>query len=411
MSDEREVQLPACFAHFPGAVLQLSATGVVLESNGHLERELGREIRGHPFLDVLDAESSCGKWDRILSLATRGAREGDVVWELILRDRNTLLEPRPFSVMWDAPEERFWLLEHRPDPRLDDLRERATSINSELVNAQRALVKERGRLARALEELEEQYGKVEQLARTVQEQNEELERSNQALDEFAHAVSHDLKAPLRSISRYAEWIEEDGFERLGEDSRAHLKRLRDRAERMRTMIEGVLAYARAGREHAQPETVEVGALLREVVELLDPPEEIRVEIEPAMPTLVTERAPLRQVFLNLIGNAVRYARTSDAPRVRVEVREAGEFVEFSVKDNGPGIAPRLQTKIWTLFHTLEPEEKAEGTGIGLALVRKLVETHGGRVWVESDLGAGAAFHFQWPASTMAMRMRPQESDE
>jgi signal transduction histidine kinase len=411
MSAEQEVRLPACFARFPGAALQLSTTGVVLESNGRLERELGREIRGHSFLDVLDAESSQGKLDRILSLARRGTGEGDVIWELILRDRDTLLEPRPFSVMWDAPEERFWLLEHRPDPRLDDLREQATSINSELVNAQRALVKERGRLARALEELEEQYRKAEQLTRTVQEQNEELERSNQALDEFAHAVSHDLKAPLRSISRYAEWLEEDASERLSEDGRSHLARLRDRAERMRMMIEGVLAYARAGREHAPPETVEVGALLRDVVELLDPPEEVRVEIGPAMPTLVTERAPLRQVLLNLIGNAVRYARTSDAPRVRVGARDAGEFYEFSVEDNGPGIAPRLQTKIWTLFHTLEPEERAQGTGIGLALVRKLVETHGGRVWVESEVGAGATFHFQWPASTTSVQMHPQESDE
>jgi signal transduction histidine kinase len=411
MSAEREEHLPACFAHFPGAVLQLSAAGVVLASNGRLERELGREIVGHSFLDLLDAESSRGKWDRMRSLAARGADEGDAVWELILRDRDTLLEPRPFSVMWDAPARRFWLLEHRPDPRLDDLREKATSINSELVNVQRALVKERGRLARALEELEEQYRKAEQLTRTVQAQNEELERSNQALDEFAHAVSHDLKAPLRSISRYAAWLEEGAAGRLGEEGRAQLARLRDRAERMRTMIDGVLAYARAGREHARPETVEVGALLREVLELLDPPEEVRVEVGSAMPTLVTERAALRQVFLNLIGNAIRYARRSDAPRVRVEAREAGGLHEFRVEDNGPGIAPRLQARIWALFHTLEPEERAEGTGIGLALVRKLVEAHGGRAWVESEVGAGATFHFQWPGSTTTVQMRPEESDE
>lgn len=387
--------LPACFRRFPGVVLQLSAEGIVVESNGLLERELGRELLGRSFVEVLDPGSSQRKWSRLLALASEGADEADVVWELILSGRDTLPEPRPFSVLWDADARRFWLLEHRPDPRLDRLHDQVVGVNSELANTQRQLLKERGRLANALEELEEQYRRGELLSRTVQEQNEELERSNRALDEFAHVVSHDLKAPLRSIASYATWLEEDLADTLQEESRLHLDRLRSRVGRMQAMIQGVLEYARAGRRRSQPELVDVGELVDGVIELLDPPDAVDVRVDPGMPALVTGRAPLQQVFLNLIGNALRYA-AGDPPRVRVGVRDAGDFHEFFVSDTGPGIPPRGQERIWTLFHTLEPEEKAEGTGIGLAVVKRLVEAHGGRVWVESQVGEGATFRFLWP---------------
>jgi signal transduction histidine kinase len=387
--------LPACFRRLPGAVLRLDARGVVLDSNGRLERELGRELRGRAFAEALDADSSGRKWERVLARSAAEAEAGDVVWELILRAGDTPLEPRAFSVLRDEDAGTFWMMEHRPDPRLDDLREQVTGVNSELVNTQRELHKERRRLTATVAELEAQNRKVELLARTVQQQNEELERSNRALDEFAHVVSHDLKAPLRSISNYAAWLEEDLGEALAGETREHLERLRGRAERMRAMIEGVLAYARAGRERARPEPVDVGALLAGVVELLDPPDALEVAVAPDMPVIRTERAPLQQVFLNLVGNAVRFAGR-DAPRVRVGVRDAGNFHEFSVADNGAGIPARLQDRIWTLFHTLEPEGRAEGTGIGLAVVKKLVESKGGRVWVESEEGAGATFRFLWP---------------
>jgi signal transduction histidine kinase len=389
MGAELALRLPTCFRRLAGAVLQLSADGVVLDSNGVLEGELGRELRGRPFAEILDPASSRRKWDRILALASDGPRNDDVTWELILVGRDSLPEPRPFSVLWDADAQLLWLIEHRPDPRLDALREQVTEVNSELANTQRELLKERGRLAHALET-------TERLSDILRERNDELERSNAALDEFAHVVSHDLKAPLRSIANYAAWIEEDALEQLSGEIRSHLERLRNRIDRMRVMIEGVLAYARAGRERARPESLRVADLLREVLELLDPPEEVAIEIEPVLPTLVTERAPLRQVFLNLIGNAMRYARRSDPARVRVGARDAGELHEFFVQDNGPGIPPRLQDKIWALFRTLEPEERAEGTGIGLAVVKKLVEAHGGRVWVESEPGGGATFRFLWP---------------
>lgn len=395
MTEPAAAPLPACFRRYPGAVLQCSPEGVVLGSNGRLERELGMELVGRPFAAVLDADSCADKWARILVEAPAATDGEDQVWELVLRGSGTLPEPRSFSALWDADSGSLWVLEHPRDPRMDGLREQVTEVNSELANTQRDLVKERGRLARALEELEEQYRVVSRLARTVREQNEELERSNQALDDFAHVVSHDLKAPLRSIATYADWLEDDHADALPEAGREQLARLRSRVQRMRAMIDGVLEFARAGRSRQRPEPLDVERLLREVVEMLAPPPEVRVEIEPGMPTLVSERAPLFQLFLNLIGNAVRYARRPEG-RVRVEVREAGEFVEFSVSDNGSGIPRRHHQRIWGLFDTLEPEERTEGTGIGLAVVKKLVEGAGGRVWVESEEGEGATFRFLWP---------------
>jgi signal transduction histidine kinase len=415
MTTERGHDGLSFFRRFPGAVIRLSPDGTVLGTNGRLERELGLEISGRPFAELLDPESSLGKWHRALAAVPR-LTDDEAVVELILKGSDTLPEPRAFTVLWDEEASSVWLLEHRADPRLDGLREQVTEINSELTNTQRKLLKERGRLSHTLHELEEQQRAAELLTGTVQAQNEklefqneelltltqelnargeELERSNRALDEFAYVISHDLKAPLRSISLYASWVEEDLGDVLTAEAGEHLRRMQDRVARMRTMIEGVLAFARAGRELSQPEHVEPERIVAGVLELLGPDPRVEIRIDEPMPPVVTRVAPLQQVFLNLLSNAIRYA-CAEKPRIRVGAKEVDGFCEFYVADNGPGIAPGLQDRIWTLFHTLEPEETAGGTGIGLAVVKKLVEAEGGQVWVTSSEGDGATFHFLWP---------------
>ncbi len=222
-----------------------------------------------------------------------------------------------------------------------------------------------------------------------------LETSNRELDQFAYVASHDLKAPLRGIANLSRWIEEDLDAHLTPESREHLALLRGRAHRMEGLIDGILKYSRAGRVGETAEDVDVGALVQETVELLAPAAEVKVDIAPGMPTIFSERVPLQQMFLNLIGNALKHARR-DGALVTIAFADAGVFVDFSVRDNGPGIAAEFHQRIWGLFQTLEARDKVEGTGIGLSVVKKLAEVRGGKVWVESAPERGAVFHFLWP---------------
>jgi PAS domain S-box-containing protein len=224
---------------------------------------------------------------------------------------------------------------------------------------------------------------------------QDVARINRELDQFAYVASHDLKAPLRGIASLALWIEEDLGPKLDPESRKHLELLQVRVHRMEALIEGILKYSRAGRVRDKLEVVHVHDLLVESIELLSPPAGALITIGPGMPIIETERAPLQQVFMNLIGNAIRHSRREN-PYIWIDVGEESDFYKFSVGDDGPGIAPEFHAKIWETFQTLEPRDKVEGTGIGLALVRKHVETRGGRAWVESGEGQGATFLFLWP---------------
>lgn len=404
--------IPPVFARYPGALLVLDSQGVVVDSNGALERESGATLIGTPFADALDAESSRRKLERLLAQVfaegdggggegSDGLRPGSSSrpssrapsrararshWELILAGSDSLGEPRAFVPICDREAGHVWLVEELPDPHLDDLRDRVAAVNSDLAGTQRELLKERARLARALEDL--------------RARGNELERSNEALDEFAHVVSHDLKAPLRGIVQYAEWLQEDIGGTIPAESRLQLERLHERAKQLSGMITGILAYARAGRDDAPPERVDVGELVRGVVEILGPLDGVDVTVAPGMPTLLTERAPLRQVFMNLVANAIRHADPA-APRVWVSARKEAGGYEFAVADNGPGVPPERRESVWELFATHGEQHSAPGagagagTGIGLAVVRKIVKQHGGSAWVEDGEDGGAVFRFTW----------------
>jgi signal transduction histidine kinase len=166
--------------------------------------------------------------------------------------------------------------------------------------------------------------------------------------------------------------------------------------RLQSLIDGILTYSRAGRVLTRPERVDTGRLVSEIADL-QVPAEVRIDVAPGMPMLEAERIPLQQVFMNLIGNAVKYAAAArpDA-QIAVSWRDMGGAFEFSVGDNGPGIPAEFHDRIWELLQTLESRDKVEGAGIGLAVVKKIVETRGGRVSLESSEGQGATFRFTWP---------------
>jgi PAS domain S-box-containing protein len=236
---------------------------------------------------------------------------------------------------------------------------------------------------------------VERKAAELTRTSRLLERSNAELDQFAYVASHDLKAPLRGISNLSAWIEEDLEEALGADTARHMQLLRNRVQRMENLIDGVLAYSRAGRGTHASQEVDTGRLVADTVDLLSPGDRVTVEIAPDMPVLETAPVPLEQVFQNLIHNAIRHGGDAGTV-VRVGWRDAGDAYEFSVADDGPGIAPEYQNKIWGIFQTLKARDELEGTGIGLSLVKKIVEARGGSVRVESTEGHGATFFFTWP---------------
>lgn len=228
----------------------------------------------------------------------------------------------------------------------------------------------------------------------------ELGRANQELDQFAHVASHDLKAPLRGIASLTQFLEDDGGEQLPESAKQHVGAIRDRVRRMERLIQGILEFSRSGRDEAKSEWVNVGTLLRGVVELL--PDGGKVALPASMPTVRTVRVHLEQVFLNLISNALKHGKQASDSRVDVAWEEREQFYEFSVRDRGEGIAPEFHERIFNIFQTLDPRNP-ENSGIGLAVVRRLVDFRGGRVWVESTPGEGATFKFTWPKNERTAR--------
>lgn len=247
----------------------------------------------------------------------------------------------------------------------------------------------------AEEALKTRAEELNYLLAVLAQTNAALEKRNQELDQFAYVASHDLKAPLRAIANLSHWIEEDLSDILTEDTQHQMNLLRGRVHRMEALINGLLQYSRVGRLETPKVTVSVATLLADVIDLLAPPETFTIEIEPNMPTLVTHRLPLEQVFSNLLSNAIKHHPRTDG-KVQISVQDKGSLYEFAVADDGSGIAPQYHEKVFGIFQTLEARDKTENTGIGLAIVKKIVEGQGGTICLESQEGQGATFRFTWP---------------
>ncbi len=239
--------------------------------------------------------------------------------------------------------------------------------------------------------------------RLLTRQAQELRRSNADLARFAYVASHDLRAPLRSIVNLTRFVEEDLGEGLPEKTRAHLDELRRRALRMKALTDDLLVYSQAGGEGEIAE-VDTGKLVDDIAFLLDPAEGFTVETTGEMPVFETARGPLEQVLRNLIGNALEHHDRSEG-RVTVSSRELGEFWELTVRDDGPGIPEDDQDRVFHAFERLGEIGEGGGTGMGLAIVQRIVTSFGGRIHLEPGGGRGATFRFSWPKAIAVKRSR------
>ncbi len=229
---------------------------------------------------------------------------------------------------------------------------------------------------------------------------DELERSNAELEQFAYVASHDLKAPLRAIENLCEWIREEIGDSANENCRKYFDLLFVRTERMKRLLEDLLAYSRVGRNEGDAEEVDVCALIDSMVDLMAPPPGIRIVQASAMPVIETFRVPLEMIFRNLIGNAIKHHdKDKGEITITAEPVERGWF--FAVADNGPGIEEAFHQRIFEMFVTLKPRDEVEGSGMGLAMVKKIIDYHKGEITVASTCGAGTVFRFVWPATSIA----------
>lgn len=223
----------------------------------------------------------------------------------------------------------------------------------------------------------------------------EFESSQEELKSFAYVVSHDLKAPLRAISALASWLAHDYSDKFDDEGKEHMRLLIKRVYRMDNLINGILQYSRVGQVKEEIVEVDLDQLVREIIDLLSPPANIVISIENTLPTVMAEPTRIEQVFQNLLSNAIKFM---DKPQgeIRIVCSLEDQHWKFLIADNGPGIELRHFERIFQLFQTLVPRDRVEGTGVGLSLVKKIVEMYGGRIWLESKVGEGSKFFFTLP---------------
>ncbi len=260
-------------------------------------------------------------------------------------------------------------------------------------------------MARAAEErrlnAEEAARVLEQAKIKLEQSNEELTRSNDELRQFAYVASHDLQEPLRSVTSFCNLLKEEYAGRLDEQADGYIERVVQGAMRMKTLVTGLLNSSRVSRDEELllDEVNFQDAVADAIANLQSSIEESGANVvADEMPMVIGDRLRLGQLLQNLIGNAILY-RGDEQPQVRVHARRAGDFWEFAVEDNGIGIAPEYHQQVFEIFRRLHNRDKYPGTGIGLAVCKKIVQRHGGRIWLESQPAAGTIFRFTLQAVT------------
>jgi len=403
------------------------------------------ELRAEVFGDNADESAAGTRYE--LDFATQG-KEG------CKKVKQALSENRPYELAfvdmrmppgWDGLKtiEHIW----KTDPHIQVVICTAYSdysweeINKRLGKSDNLLMLKKpfdsAEVAQLASALTEKWGlarqasmKMEQLEQMVKERTDELTKTNETLEQevterklaqerqtellkqiesinhelrdFASIVSHDLKAPLRGIKTLANWLSTDYADKLDKDGREQINLLSGRVDWMHQLIEGVLEYSRVGRTKEERVQVNLSQVVPKVIEMVAPPENITITVENELPTIECEPTRIAQVFENLLSNAVKYM---DKPNGQIKVGcvEDDSFWKFSVADNGPGIEEKHFEKIFQIFQTLSPRDDSESTGVGLTIIKKIVELYDGKIWVESKVGEGSTFFFTLPKQEMGVK--------
>ncbi|MBI4493831.1 MAG: response regulator [Chloroflexi bacterium] len=255
---------------------------------------------------------------------------------------------------------------------------------------------------------------VERLNESLRQRTRELEAANRDLESFSYSVSHDLRAPLRAIAGFADIISRRYRDALSEEARHYFDNIVEASERMGQLIEDLLAYARLGRQALRRRRVSLYELIAQIAADLAPrlaETGGQVSLSPNLPTVHGDPTLLGEIFTNLIGNALTYSRPGVPPQVSVTCEVGLDWVTVQVRDNGIGIPPEHQERIFEVFQRLQSESSHPGTGIGLAIARKSAAMMDGRVWVQSVVGEGSTFSVTLPRHAREMILAAREGRE
>jgi signal transduction histidine kinase len=288
--------------------------------------------------------------------------------EKVVQRSNGISDSYKLNINTKNGEDKYWLISGAPN----------YNVNGELV----------GTIGIHLDITEQKKLELqkEQLLR-------KLEKQNEYLNEYAQVVSHDLKSPLRSIHALISWIKEDNEKEFNEQTKEYLKLIEGKVEKMDYLIQGILTYSKVESNKMLSETIDLNKVVQNIIEIIHIPKNITVTICNRLPSLQTDRFRMQQLFQNLISNAVNYCDKEEGI-VEVASREESDGYIFSIKDNGSGIAQKYHNKIFELFQSFSKEEKS--TGIGLSIVKRIVDNYNGAIWMESAVGVGTTFFIKLP---------------
>lgn len=358
-----------------------------------------------PFFDILDQESISkfsNFWNAIQNQEFISGYE-----MLVARDKKASL---PLKFSGGNFKDQVWIIAASGDKDLNNMLEEMMYMNNEQQNIIRRTEKKLSKVYKSVDQLPfdsyDEMSKVNnELVNAQRKQmkqheqilqlNNRLEKSNKELESFAYSVSHDLKEPLRMIRSFMKLLNDRYGDQLDEKANKYIHFAVDGAERMNVLIDDLLEYSRVGRKNREFTKTDINVVLEKITTLMTSfiDEQNAKVIWPEMPTIVCQMVPIEQVFRNLISNSIKYRKRNEAPVIKISFDENSSRWLFSVKDNGIGIDPEFHSAIFDLFRRIETDTDVSGTGMGLAITKKIIEEHNGKIWVESEIGEGSCFYF------------------